>query len=336
MQHISLEVAEESSVGAVRREAMRLARSLAFPEEAAARVGIVATEMATNLWKHAGGGEMLVGAHGEAAEALVELVALDRGPGMADAAASSRDGVSTAGSAGTGLGAVARQSALMDVHSEVGAGTVVVARVGRGRRREVGTPARAPAVGGVCVPLRGEEISGDAWSWLPAERGVWRLLVADGLGHGVLAAEASRAAVRVFAERRSAPAEAIRALHAALRPTRGAAVAVAEIDCGRAVVRFCGVGNVAAVIVDGGRRERSLVSHHGTAGHDARRIQEFSAPFGPGALLVLHTDGLGSQWDLSKHPGLLARHPLTIAAVLYREHRRERDDVTVVAFRGPG
>ena len=78
---------------------------------------------------------------------------------------------------------------------------------------------------------------------------------------------------------------------------------------------------------------RSVVSHHGTAGGAARRIQEFTYPWKGGDILVLHSDGLGSHWTLAGYPGLAQRHPALIAGVLYRDHRRGRDDTTVVVVR---
>ena len=66
-----------------------------------------------------------------------------------------------------------------------------------------------------------------------------------------------------------------------------------------------------------------------------RRVQEFTYPWPPGAILVLHSDGLLSHWTLDRHPGLAARHPMLLAGILYRDFRRGRDDTTVVVAREP-
>jgi hypothetical protein len=92
------------------------------------------------------------------------------------------------------------------------------------------------------------------------------------------------------------------------------------------------VGNVACAVV-AGAATRHLVSHSGIVGHSMRKVQEFAAPWPSGALLVMHSDGVASHWDLGAYPGLSARHPAVIAAVLYRDFWRRRDDVTVVAAR---
>jgi hypothetical protein len=154
----------------------------------------------------------------------------------------------------------------------------------------------------------------------------------DGLGHGLAAADASVAALRAFsavAER--GPGDILHEIHGALRGTRGAAVSIAEIDRRLGVVRFAGVGNVAASIVTA-ETVRHLVSHHGIAGHQLRRVQEFQYPWPAEALLVLHSDGLQSRWTLERYPALAQRHPAVVAGVLYRDFARGTDDTTVVVL----
>jgi hypothetical protein len=170
-----------------------------------------------------------------------------------------------------------------------------------------------------------------AAEWLP---GRILILVADGLGHGQDAAEAALEAVKTFHERAAlSPAAIIEAIHVALRSTRGAAVAVAEIVPSQEVVRFTGVGNVSGVVVSA-EGSRQMVSYNGTAGHAVRKIQEFAYPWPAGALLILYSDGLISHLRPERYPGLIKRHPDLIAATLYRDYARGRDDATVVVARG--
>jgi serine/threonine protein phosphatase PrpC len=231
---------------------------------------------------------------------------------------------------------MARQSSQFDVHSILGVGTTILARLwsssqkDRGRNREV-------EFGAVSLPVAGEEICGDHWA-IEEASGLTLVLVADGLGHGPQAAEAAREAVRIFGERAlEGPAEVIAAAHAALRSTRGAALAVAAIDRQRGELRYAGVGNISGAIIRvADDRSTSLVSHNGTVGHTIRKIQEFVYPWEPGSLLVMNSDGLGSQWRLGRYPGLASRHPGLVAGTLYRDFKRVRDDVTVVAVRDGG
>jgi Stage II sporulation protein E (SpoIIE) len=109
-------------------------------------------------------------------------------------------------------------------------------------------------------------------------------------------------------------------------------MAVAHIDAARKMVRFSGLGNITAAI----HREdsvRHLVSHHGTAGHGTRRIEEYTYPWDDQSVLVMHSDGITARHDLAAYPGLLQRHPGLVAGVLYRDFARGRDDATVVVAR---
>jgi anti-sigma regulatory factor (Ser/Thr protein kinase) len=328
-EHARLEVSDESAVGRARRIAVELARDMALGEVELGRVGIVVTEAATNLVKHGGGGELLLRGLEDDGLRGVGLLALDRGPGVASMGEAMRDGFSSGGTPGTGLGAIRRQSTLFDVYSMPGMGLALLSTVWP---KEPAAEVSGVIAGGINVPYPGEDVSGDAWL-VRADRDRLLALVCDGLGHGPLAASASAAASEIF--RRNAtgsPAFVLERIHEALRSTRGAAVAVAEIDRARGLVRFAGIGNIAGTILANGAT-RSVVSHHGTAGHDARRIQEFTYPWEPDALLVLHSDGLVSRWTLERYPGLACRHPMLTAAVLYRDFRRGRDDTSVVVLR---
>lgn len=324
----AMRVVESSQVGAVRRAAVDLATRLGFAEVDAARVALVATELGTNLVKHAREGEVLLRATGRGVSADLEIIALDRGPGIANVAHALRDGTSTTGTSGTGLGAIRRAASRFDVYASE-AGTVVVAAI-----RAAGTAITDGGFehGAVCVPYPGEEECGDAVAVAAAD-GRLSALVVDGLGHGPLAAAAAARAVELFGAHVGTPlVELMRRLHDGLRATRGAAAALVEIDARRGLVRFCGVGNIAATIaVDGATR--SLVSHHGTLGHDARKIMEFQYPWAPEALLVLNSDGLVSHWSLARYPGLAGRAPSLVAAMLYRDCRRQRDDTSVLVVR---
>jgi anti-sigma regulatory factor (Ser/Thr protein kinase) len=328
----ALAVRDVTQVAEARRAAVALARKMSFSEEDAGRVAIVATELATNLLKHGAGGELLVASFEDASGAGLECLALDKGPGMPDVAACLRDGYSTAGSAGTGLGAAVRQSQLFEVFSRAGLGTAALARLQRGRPGQL-APATAPSYGGVSVPKMGEEVCGDGWSVRPHPDGL-TLMVADGLGHGPLAAEASNAAIAVFARySEQSPAEILERVHGALRATRGAAVSVARLDLRRARVLFAGVGNVAGTLIDG-TATRKMLSHNGTAGHAVRRIQELSYEFTGAPVVILCSDGLATSWTLERYPGLATCHPSLVAGVLYRDYNRGRDDATVLVGTG--
>jgi len=160
-------------------------------------------------------------------------------------------------------------------------------------------------------------------------------MVADGLGHGPNAAIAAEQAVATAREHKMKnPAEIMERIHGALRSTRGAALALAQVHHSEGLLRFCGVGNIAATLITDAA-VRHLTSYNGTAGLEARKIVEFTYPWSAQSLLVMHSDGLQSRWDFKDYPGLTQRHPSLIAAILYRDFYRGRDDVTVLVGKVP-
>lgn len=328
----TFEITEPSHTAEVRRFATQLAQAAGFNESEAGGVALVTTELATNLLKHASSGEIVVRPVVHDRVPGVELLALDRGSGISNLAQCLRDGYSTAGSPGTGLGAIARLAAEFDIQSQLGKGTAVMARLRPGKAGSVAE--KQMEVGAICKPMPGEQRCGDGWAceFLP---GRYLFAVVDGLGHGPRAAAAAeRAVASVRQHRAETPAIIVQDAHNALRDTRGAALAVAEIDMAQQTLRYCGVGNISAALIAGDNL-RHLVSYNGTAGHEARKIVEFTYPWSANALLIMHSDGLMTRWDLQTYPGLTQRHPSLIAGVLYRDFVRGRDDVTVVVAKGP-
>jgi anti-sigma regulatory factor (Ser/Thr protein kinase) len=321
-------ISDASGVAQARRAVADLAAAAEFGDEAAGELAVAVTEAGSNMFKHARGGSIAARIVDGKHMSGVEVIAIDKGPGIANLAASMRDGHSTSGTPGHGLGALQRMTSEMEVWSRSGAGTLLRFVVWP----KAGAQADALARGVVAVQKAGEEVSGDGWCIVQG-RGCVVVCVVDGLGHGLEAANAARSAVDTLRRHalRTAP-EMMDFIHAALRPTRGAAAAIALLQPESELCIFCGVGNIAASIRGAGSA-RSMVSHNGTLGHQVRKIQEFQYPFPKGSLLIMHSDGIGSRWDLAAYPGIEARHPALVAAALYRDHDRGRDDITVLAMR---
>lgn len=326
-RQLKFDISDSSQIGSARRAAQDMAEKIGLDETQAGQAAIAVTELGSNFLKHAGGGQLLMRPLGDATGSGIELLAIDGGPGMTDIAGSMRDGFSTAGTMGTGLGALSRLATAFDLYSRPGKGTVVRVQIA-GKH----APAGRMEIGVVCQPKPGEQQCGDDWAF------VWQqnrsmLLIADGLGHGPDAHKAAQVAIDVV-NRRAArdPASVLDDIHAESRSTRGAAVSLCAIEHERGLCRFAGIGNVSCAVISG-ERSRSFASLPGIIGHSVRKIQEFSAPWPPGALLVMHSDGLATQWNLGAYPGLQTHHPALIAAILYRDFVRGRDDVTVAVAR---
>ena len=328
-QSLSLTIADPSIVGEARRAAASLAERVGLEQRARDNLAVVVTEAVKNVLKHAKSGELLLqvspGGH-------LDVLVLDRGPGMPDLGRCMQDGYSTGGTSGIGLGSIARLSSTFDIHSGGGIGTALFARF---------TPESGASganglanVGALNVAKKGERVCGDGWVVLPTPAQT-RVMVADGLGHGPLASEAAREAERIFTEQSAGRSQEqlLALIHDALRKTRGAAVAVAELDHEQRTVRFAGVGNITAFVLAPDGTQKSMVSHNGTVGFEMRKVQHFQYPWPPGSLVIFCSDGLTSHLRLERYNGLLNRHPMLIAGVIYRDFSRQRDDATAIVLK---
>ncbi|MEO7676143.1 MAG: ATP-binding SpoIIE family protein phosphatase [Verrucomicrobiota bacterium] len=332
---IALRVSESSAAGEARRVAMGMAENIGFGPVKTGEVGIIVSEMATNLWRHAGHGEIILREVTELGQTPastpdrgMEILSIDKGPGMADVEKCLRDGYSTGGSAGIGLGAVARLSTSSEIYSRPEKGTVCLSMVWKNPRPRL---SNVRSIGAICVPVKEEAVCGDAWAEKFGESGQ-QLLLVDGLGHGFGAASAADVAIKVFQEKELNAKEMIEALNSALKNTVGAVVGLAEITPRGRIFSFIGLGNIAGKIITGENR-KNLLSRNGTVGLALPVIRQEEYSWSNDSLLILHSDGVSSRWDLENYPGLAARHPSIIAGVLYRDHRRERDDASIIVMR---
>lgn len=293
------------------------------------RAALVATEISTNLVKYGSRGVVAVSWFEERGASGIQIVAADHGPGFSNFQLSARDGHSTGGSLGIGLGTVMRTADVFDVFSIEKLGSAFLARIAT-RGIKPNSAANKLALGTRSLPKLGQLECGDAWGF--KEAGRWqRVCVVDGLGHGPLAARASSEAIKVFkaCPEADSPVNILEKAHAALKPTRGAVMAVVSIDTAAGIASFAGIGNIAGVIF-GGPKAQHLMSIEGIVGHNVRTFRQHDYPWSAESVLVMNSDGLVSRWNVAKAPGLLNRHPALIAAVLHRDFARDSDDSTVV------
>lgn len=322
-----IEVSEGSQAGEARRKATAFAEKLQMSEAQCGEVALVATEMATNLVKHAGRGHILFRPLQEGGREGLQITSVDKGPGIRDISHALENGPLSESSLGSGLGTIKRVPDFFDLYSVPGSGTVVSAEFWHPKtQKKVPLPLE---VGVVSEPIRGEECCGDGWTVRQSADGAF-IMVVDGLGHGPLASDAAREAEKVFLSTKAPSLTGVLTdIHDALKKTRGAAAAVAKIDIRAGLLTFAGVGNIGAAIVSKGSG-RNLASHNGTLGQHMERVQEFSYPWNLESILVMHSDGLVSRWDLEGYPGIWSKPASVIAALLHRDFNRGRDDVTVL------
>jgi len=329
----TVSVEDASRIGEARRQAVAVASQIGLNEADCGRLAIVVTELATNLQNYGDRGEILIRADTLHDQAFVEIISVDRGPGIANVERSLTDGYSTGGTPGNGLGAIQRLSSQFDIFSSVPSGTVIFCRVD-----DSTVPAAAKSCftwSAINLPAPHETVSGDTWR-IAQRLNELSIMVVDGLGHGPCAAEVATEAADLFDRGPFEPLHRMfENLHVRLKTTRGGAIAAAQINSQAAQLKFVGIGNIAGSLnqIGSDKGNRGLFSHNGTVGAQVRRIQEFEYECPADSLLIMHSDGVQTRWSLDSYPGLVNRHPAIIAAILYRDFCRGRDDTTIVVVR---
>ena len=262
-----LRVEDASAVAACRNAAMAMAGRLQFPSARADPLALAVTEAASNLYKHADQGSLLLCVNRDADAPGIELVTIDSGPGLSDASAAMRDGHSTAGTLGIGLGAIRRLADFCDLYSVPGHGTSLVARFWPAPRQH------AVRCAGLTRPMTGELECGDVYGAVLTSDTMMAVLC-DGLGHGPLAAAAAMAGVTaVLDEPAGEPRALLERAHRRMTGTRGGAVGVVQIS--GQLARFAGLGNIAASILSEGSR-KSMLSVPGIAGYTCSLLASIS------------------------------------------------------------
>jgi len=320
-------VTEPSQVSEARRIVTALGAEQGLDQKAIDRAALVTTELATNLVKHAhNGGCLIAQGLSEGDNVGVEIFSLDQGPGM-NKDECLLDGFSTTGTLGTGLGAIARMSNSIDIDSKANGGTVIQARLWLNKTDSIATN----HMGGLTVPIHGEQLSGDKWLTCEVDHSLYCLVV-DGLGHGFEAAEAAKLACERFKKNLNVnPATMLKILHDALRGSRGAVAATAKIDFAQNKITYAGLGNITGLLIDGDQCKH-LVSLNGTLGYEFRKATEFEWPWTSQSTLVMHSDGISSKSSETRSKGMSASAGIA-AASLYFNYAKKNDDATVLVAR---
>lgn len=332
-------IRDASDVGLCRRRATHMASLLGFNEVAAGEIAIIASELAANVVKHAyGKGEMILSRNEEGrTRAGIRITCIDDGPGIGGDEAFA-DGFSTKGTLGIGLGSVARLADTWHIRTpDSGRGTEVTVtkqRTGESAQKQENVKRRPHPleIGARSRPYPGLTANGDAYAirFLTEERVL--VAVIDGLGHGFAAQEAADVAVKHTDENINLDLNVLLdGLHVALRPTRGAVVAMARIDLGTRTLQFAGVGNIGACLLSDDRH-LPLISKAGIVGHRMPSVPAFEAEWTTGSSLLMWSDGLRDSWMHGLDTRILNAHPSILADTVIRNYARANDDATIVGI----
>ena len=335
----------DPDVGECRRKAVRLARKLRFPDLQTGEIAIVTTELLTNLLRHGGdeGYCAICTFKDRESRKGLEIWCYDNGSGISSIVEAVRDGYSSKGSLGIGLGSIMRLSDELDLSpvcppeilellnpGDSASGTLICSRKW--------APKKQPLVincdvisGAASRPKPGEIFNGDAHVLIHLTETCSLAAVIDGLGHGKDAHRASQLAKERILSCPDLPLAALlENTHAFIRGTRGATVGIARMDTASGKVSFSGIGNIEAHIISGGKRHY-LLSLGGIVGHTMRTPRVFENRFNAGDVLALYSDGITSAWQHEFENW--QEQPQKIAEEILETHSRKTDDATILIIR---
>lgn len=325
---IPIPVSEPSDADRTGQAARLLAASVGFDPVATEEIAIAARELASNLVKHARGGTITLTPLSQAERSGVQIESLDRGPGILDPENAIADGCSTSGSLGSGLGAINRLMDELDISSAPDQGTRILCRRWI-RPTAHAAPLRFLDFGAASRPHRYAQENGDAFV-IKRWAGGAIAGVIDGLGHGVNAHRAALAARQYVESHFDQPLAAIfLGVGRACRATRGVVMALAQFHSDPPILSFASIGNVEARLCQGPEPAR-LVVRRGVLGVNAPNPVVIEQPWHPHFILVMHSDGLKSQWRWEDFLSLAQAPATFVAAELLRRLSKNNDDATVL------
>jgi len=291
---------------------------------------LILSEMTSNLQKYAVGGEILAGLFYEENNCYIELISIDQGPGMAYPQTMMADGFSSENTMGMGLGSIKRLSDKYDLYSIKKWGTIILSRVYKTKPILRSGIFSQIDIRPLIVTMPGQKVSGDGTFYHLTDQH-FKLLVADGLGHGEEANFAVKEAVNAFKNcMQHSPAEILKHIHQAILKTRGMVGAVVVFDFKTKIWTMAGVGNITSRMSNY-LDTKNQMSHNGIIGHNIPNIiNDQQISLNDFHQITLCSDGMKSRWELSKYPGI-NRCDLSIqAAAIYKDFARHTDDMSVV------
>ena len=330
----SISVSQAGDVIVAKRTALEMSKEAGFDETSGQEIGLAASELATNLVKHAAGGTILISiGPDERGRGGIRLEAVDQGPGIRDVERAMADGFSTAGSLGCGLGAVNRFMDDFDISSSVvpPRGTRVVA--GRWVRTSPTPGFQSPLdVGSAARAHPGLDLNGDALVIKHSET-VSLVAIIDGLGHGQFAHRASSTAAQYITNHFEQPlADIFRGVSRACRATRGVVMALARFDRQPPQLTFASVGNIEARILNS-PQPIALRLRRGIIGLNAPNPLINTYDWTSQNILVMHTDGLSAHWKWNDFQALAEGRASDLAQAMLRKLAKDNDDAAVVVIK---
>jgi anti-sigma regulatory factor (Ser/Thr protein kinase) len=324
----AIPIYDEASVSTARQRVREAGERLGANKTLIESAALVASELTHNQLAYARQGYFAVRPIERAGVKGLEVIAADIGPGLQKALFPERQVVSKT-SLGAGLEGVFRISDEVHLETRSEEGVCVVAR----KFEKFAGGAWEIAVAG--RPLPGESISGDDACFIESEDSLLAI-VADGLGHGPDARQASHLAMHIALANRGASVGALIPIVASgLAGTRGCALSVVQVNTKSGDVECAAAGDVHVHLYNG-RDTHFFTSTPfvvGDSQFSKRKLRIENIKATPGCVLLLFTDGLQSKTTLKGDLDLLRRPAIAIAQHLIATYARPNDDALVLVAR---
>ncbi len=328
-------VQNESALILLRSRLGAISQRMGFSELKRENMLLVASEMVTNQVKHAGGTGMIQ--IWQQPGPVLDMLALDYGPGIDNLEHAQRDGYSTVNTLGKGLGSIRRLSDESFIYTQQANamvkkwnGSIFLARFYPGSKEANGSGTPAIEVGLFSRSLSDDRYNGDR-IYLHNTNGKLRWLHLDGLGHGEQA-QAATANLAAHLAHCATPGELLEAVDRQLKDTRGAVAIACEINQIERSLNISGVGDMHAHLIDGNDMQ-NLSFAPGILGKEHKMPAPFSHYLGKHSVVISCTDGIRRNWDVSNFTGLFQHHPQLIAYTLGNIMGRVSDDQSLCVVR---
>ncbi len=328
-------IQSESAAILLRSRLLSVARRLGFADARRENMALVASEMATNLIKHAGGKGMLQ--IWEQPGGMLDVVSFDYGPGMGNPGLAQEDGFSTKGTLGKGLGSMQRLADEFGIFSQMPSGrdrwhgTVVWCRfhpLAAGRMAKRPSDAEAFCQLGLFVRSLSDDRHNGDHVYVDIRADHLRLLHLDGLGHGENA-ELATAHLDKYLTQADSIMQLLETVDRHLRSNARGAVAIAcEFDVATRGLHMLGVGDMATHLCRNGQVQHFAFAP-GVLGHEHKKPQKTEMTLERGVSLVSTSDGIRRGWSEEAFPGLCNHHPQLVAYVIGNALARMTDDQSV-------
>ncbi len=330
-------VQNESARILLRSKLSAIAHRIGLSDQKRENMLLVASELVSNQVKHAGGRGLIQ--IWQQPGPVLDILALDYGPGIADLSRAEEDGYSSANTLGKGLGSIRRLSDESYIYTQQDAsgkskkwsGTVFLARFRPGGKNidyDKGASAARNCPVALEIGLFSRSLSDDRYNgdriYFQKTGDTLRWLHLDGLGHGEHA-QAATANLASHLSHCDTPASVLAAVDRQLKGTRGAVAIIGELGLTGKALNILGVGDMHAHVMDN-EEMQSVAFAPGVLGKEHHQPTSFRLGFGQRCLVITASDGIRRNWDISNFPGLFHQHPQLIAYALGNIMGRISDD----------